>query len=141
VDEAQTLAAHYGIQSLPTLVLFKNGKVIRRFFGRHSAAALTGAIEEAAKRQPLNHQPANTRPPRTRSTLYARLRQTRRGRAKPLAVLVVHDDLRAQRWVKGLLLRLRGHLGAGLRLACAYQRISEPGSYLADLPPSERVFE
>jgi len=27
VDEAQKLAAHYGIQSLPTLVLFKHGKV------------------------------------------------------------------------------------------------------------------
>jgi thioredoxin 1 len=47
VDEAQKLAAHYGIQSLPTLVLFKHGKVVRQFVGGHSSTALVSAIEEA----------------------------------------------------------------------------------------------
>jgi thioredoxin 1 len=126
VDEAQKLAASFGIQSLPVLVLFKNGKVVRRFFGRHSAAALTAAIEDTARRQPINHQPSIAHPPTAQPTLHAHLLQTRRGRAKPLDVLVVHDGIRAQRWVKELLLRLGDHVGAGLRLACAYQRIGGP---------------
>jgi thioredoxin len=49
VDEAQKLAAHFGIQSLPTLVLFKKGKLARRFLGTHSAVALTAAIQDAAR--------------------------------------------------------------------------------------------
>jgi thioredoxin 1 len=48
VDEAQKLAAHFGIQSLPTLVLFKRGKVVHQFAGSHSSGALIAAIEEAA---------------------------------------------------------------------------------------------
>jgi thioredoxin 1 len=47
VDDAQKLAVRFGIQSIPTLVLFKNGKVIHQFVGSHSAATLTTAIETA----------------------------------------------------------------------------------------------
>ena len=56
VDEAQKLAAHYGILSLPTLVLFKHGKVVRQFVGSHSSAALVSAIEEVApnRRTPIS---------------------------------------------------------------------------------------
>jgi thioredoxin 1 len=47
VDEAQKLAAHFGVQTLPTLVLFKNGRVVHQFLGSHSSAALTEAIAAA----------------------------------------------------------------------------------------------
>jgi thioredoxin 1 len=46
VDDAQKLAVRFGIQSIPTLVLFKNGKVIHQFVGSHSAKELTAAIEQ-----------------------------------------------------------------------------------------------
>ena len=49
VDEAQKLAARFGIQSIPTLVLFKGGKVVRQFVGSHSSASLISAIENIAK--------------------------------------------------------------------------------------------
>jgi thioredoxin 1 len=48
VDEAQKLAAHFGIQSLPTLVLFQHGRVVRQFAGSHSSKALIAAMEDAA---------------------------------------------------------------------------------------------
>ena len=57
VDEVQKLAAHFDIRSLPTLVLFKNGKVVRQFLGSHSTAALTAAMEAAAKRPPTDRRP------------------------------------------------------------------------------------
>jgi thioredoxin 1 len=46
VDEAQKLAVRYGIQSIPTLVLFKGGKVVRQFVGPHSSAELILEIEK-----------------------------------------------------------------------------------------------
>ena len=49
VDEAQKLAVRYGIQSIPTLVLFKGGKVVRQFVGPHSSTALISEIEKVAK--------------------------------------------------------------------------------------------
>lgn len=49
VDEIQKVAARHGIQSLPTLVLFKRGKVAGQFVGRHSSASLILAIAEAAR--------------------------------------------------------------------------------------------
>ena len=51
VDEAQKLALRFGIQSIPTLVLFKHGKIVRYFVGGYSAAALTKTIEAVAKRR------------------------------------------------------------------------------------------
>jgi len=51
VDEAQKLAARFGIHSIPTLVLFKHGKIVRYFVGSYSAAALTETIEDVAKRR------------------------------------------------------------------------------------------
>lgn len=52
VDEAQKLAVRFGIESIPTLVLFKDGKVVRQFVGNPSAAALTTAIEAAETPDP-----------------------------------------------------------------------------------------
>jgi thioredoxin 1 len=49
VDEAQKLAAQFGIACLPTLVLFKHGKVVHKFAGYHSGVALIEALEDAAK--------------------------------------------------------------------------------------------
>ena len=48
VDEVQELAARLGIRSLPTLMLFKDGKVVRQFVGSHSSASLIAAIENVA---------------------------------------------------------------------------------------------
>jgi thioredoxin 1 len=44
VDEAPALAAHFHIEAIPTLLLFKRGQVARTFVGVHSESALTKAI-------------------------------------------------------------------------------------------------
>ena len=68
VDAAQKLAVRLGIQSLPTLVLFKDGKVVHQFLGRHSATALTEAIENVAKPRPQALPIKNRRSPRRRAS-------------------------------------------------------------------------
>ena len=47
VDENRETAIHFGIQSIPTLILFKNGREIQRFIGLQSAATLSHAISKA----------------------------------------------------------------------------------------------
>ena len=47
VDEAPNLAARYGIRSIPTLILFKNGEAIQQYVGIQQEAALVSAIEAA----------------------------------------------------------------------------------------------
>ena len=47
VDENREIAIRLGIQSIPTLILFKNGQEIRRFIGLQSAATLSQAIDKA----------------------------------------------------------------------------------------------
>jgi len=47
VDENRSLAQQYGIMSLPTMVVFKNGQEVDRFMGYMPKAAL------AAKLQPV----------------------------------------------------------------------------------------
>ena len=49
VDEAPDLAERFGIKSIPTLLLFKDGEQVKQFAGTQSRAALTSAIEAAAK--------------------------------------------------------------------------------------------
>ena len=46
VDENQETAQRLGIRSIPTLVLFKNGREIQRFVGIHSREKLSSAIAE-----------------------------------------------------------------------------------------------
>ena len=46
VDDAQKLAAHFGIQSIPTLVLLKHGQVVHQFVGRHSVEAIVAVIQD-----------------------------------------------------------------------------------------------
>ena len=48
VDEAPQIAARYGIRAIPTLLLFKDGQVLRQFVGVQSAPTLKAAIDEAA---------------------------------------------------------------------------------------------
>ena len=48
VDEVVTPAMTYGIQGIPTIVLFKDGKEIKRFVGVQREADLVRAIETTA---------------------------------------------------------------------------------------------
>ncbi len=46
VDENGSLAAEYGIISIPTVILFKNGKVVNKLVGVHAKDDYEEAIEE-----------------------------------------------------------------------------------------------
>ena len=48
VDKNQELAATYGIRSVPTLIIFKNGEPVWRASGVHQVADLVGKITEFA---------------------------------------------------------------------------------------------
>ena len=47
VDDAPTLAAHFGVQSIPTLIVFKDGKPLKQFVGVQQAPTLIAALEAA----------------------------------------------------------------------------------------------
>ena len=47
VDEAESIAGRFGIQAIPTLLLFKDGNDIRRFVGVQSKEILIDAINSA----------------------------------------------------------------------------------------------
>jgi len=47
VDEAGGVASGFGIQAIPTLMLFKDGKEVRRFIGVQSRETLTDAVSSA----------------------------------------------------------------------------------------------
>ena len=46
VDENQDIAATLGIQSIPTMIIFKNNKEIQRFVGVQSERTLSDAMEK-----------------------------------------------------------------------------------------------
>ncbi len=46
IDENQQTAMKLGVQSIPTLAIFKNGKEVQRFIGLQSQGTLSAAIEE-----------------------------------------------------------------------------------------------
>jgi len=46
VDENQDIAATLGIQSIPTMIIFKNNKEIQRFVGVQSESTLSHAIDK-----------------------------------------------------------------------------------------------
>ncbi len=48
VDEAPDIAAQFGIRAIPTLLLFRNGQLVRQFVGVQSGATLRAAIQQAA---------------------------------------------------------------------------------------------
>lgn len=45
VDENQETAARLGIQSIPTIAVFKNGEEVERFVGLQTALTLSNAID------------------------------------------------------------------------------------------------
>ncbi len=45
IDDAQSIAAQYGISSVPSILYFKNGEVAERFVGMQSKGRLTTALE------------------------------------------------------------------------------------------------
>jgi thioredoxin 1 len=47
IDENPTITGQYGIQSIPTLLLFKNGEVVERFVGMPPKAKLEEALASA----------------------------------------------------------------------------------------------
>ena len=47
VDDAGAVAAKFGVQSIPTLIVFKDGKPVKQFVGVQQAPALIAALEAA----------------------------------------------------------------------------------------------
>jgi len=47
VDEHPDLAGQFGVQSIPTLIVLKDGAEQRRFVGVQPASTLLGALEQA----------------------------------------------------------------------------------------------
>jgi thioredoxin 1 len=47
VDSAPDVAAIYGVQSIPTLIVFRDGEPVREFVGVQSETALLAAIDQA----------------------------------------------------------------------------------------------
>ena len=45
VDEQEALAMRFGIMSIPTLIVFKNGEAVRKTMGVQPKAAILGLIE------------------------------------------------------------------------------------------------
>ena len=45
-DDNQQVASQYGIMSIPTIMIFKNGEVVERIIGAHPKDTLTGKIDE-----------------------------------------------------------------------------------------------
>jgi putative thioredoxin len=51
VDAEQILAAQYGIQSIPTVAVFRDGKPVTGFVGAHPAAAISRFLDEAIEQR------------------------------------------------------------------------------------------
>lgn len=49
VDENRQAAMAYGIMSIPTIIIFRDGKEIKRFVGLQSEKTLSAAIERVLK--------------------------------------------------------------------------------------------
>lgn len=49
VDEERSLAAQFGVEAIPTLVLLQGGKVLKRFVGVQQAPVLIAALQGAAR--------------------------------------------------------------------------------------------
>lgn len=47
VDENPQIASTYGIQNIPTLIIFKNGQPVSRFVGGKPKSQLQAALDEA----------------------------------------------------------------------------------------------
>jgi putative thioredoxin len=49
VDAEPALAARYGIQSIPTVAVFRNGEAVTGFVGAHPAAAIGRFLDDAVE--------------------------------------------------------------------------------------------
>ena len=47
IDQNQEVAMQHGIQAIPTILIFKNGEVVKRFQGVSPKAALSEALDSA----------------------------------------------------------------------------------------------
>ena len=47
VDDAGAVAAKFGVQSIPTLLVFKDGRIVQQFVGVQQAPTLIAALEAA----------------------------------------------------------------------------------------------
>lgn len=47
IDEANSLAAKFNIQSIPTLIIFKGGRVVQQIMGAQPKARIQQALDEA----------------------------------------------------------------------------------------------
>ena len=47
VDDAGAVAAKFGVQIIPTLIVFKDGRPVKQFVGVQQAATLVAALEAA----------------------------------------------------------------------------------------------
>ena len=47
VDEAPAVAAQFGVQSIPTLLVLKDGRIVQQFVGVQQAPTLIAALEAA----------------------------------------------------------------------------------------------
>ncbi|MCK4767803.1 MAG: thioredoxin family protein [Desulfobacula sp.] len=47
IDDHRTLATKYRVQSIPTLILFKDGKEIKRFVGLQSEITIAKSLDDA----------------------------------------------------------------------------------------------
>jgi thioredoxin 1 len=49
VDDAPQIAGEYGVQSIPTLIVFRDGELVEQFVGLQQEDTLVDAIESAAQ--------------------------------------------------------------------------------------------
>lgn len=47
IDKHHSLATEYGVQSIPTLIIFKDGREIKRFVGLQSEKTITASLDNA----------------------------------------------------------------------------------------------
>jgi len=50
VEAEQTLAARYGIQSIPTVAVFRDGEPVTGFIGAHPASAIGAFLDEVIEK-------------------------------------------------------------------------------------------
>jgi thioredoxin 1 len=64
IDKHQDIAFSEGIQSIPTIIIYKNGREINRFIGLQNKQALTKALRHAIGRSKPQKLPGRTQPRR-----------------------------------------------------------------------------
>lgn len=51
IDENRSIATNFEVNAIPTLILFKNGKIVQRFVGVQPKGVITEAINSAIKNE------------------------------------------------------------------------------------------